>query len=70
MSAVTGSRPLQRGGHAVAAADVQKRDRIKGPRAAIEVAGEKPARVVLEQRIHPDGLRPYKVFLDDLVGQG
>jgi hypothetical protein len=54
----------------VAAASVQERDRIKGPRAPIEVAGKKPAGVVLEQRVHPDGLCPQQVFLDDLVGQG
>jgi hypothetical protein len=54
----------------VAAADIQERDRIKGPRAAIEVAGKKPAGVALEQRVHPDGVRPQQVFLDDLVGQG
>ena len=70
MTPVAGARALQVGGHSVTAADLKIRHGVQLPAFLVEVAGQEPAGVVLEQREYPDGLVAGQVVMDDLVGQG
>jgi hypothetical protein len=67
--ALARAAPLQRGRHLMLSARLEQSERIELPRPAVEVAGEKPAGVVLEQRIDADRLTPAKMPHDRLVGQ-
>ncbi len=70
MAPVAGAAALQRGRHPALCARLQQGERVELPRSAVEVAGEKPARVVREQRIDADRLPPAQMLLDRLVAQG
>jgi hypothetical protein len=51
-------------------AHLHQAERVELPRAAVEVAGEKPTAVVLEQRVDPDRLSPAQMLHDRFVVQG
>src|SRR5712692_5276125 len=69
MAARAGAAPLQRSRYLALSARGQQGERVELPRLAVEVAGEKPAGVVLEQRIDTDRLAPAKMPHDRVVGQ-
>src|SRR5207244_1678586 len=55
---------LQRRRHPMLLARLEQRERIELPRLAIQVTGEEPTRVVLEQRVDTDRLPPAQMPLD------
>ena len=68
MGSITGARSLERRRYSAALADAQERDRVKSPRAAIEVRCEEPARVVLQERINARANPSEQMVLEDAVG--
>jgi hypothetical protein len=69
VGAVTRAAALKRSRHLALAAGFEEGERVELPRPAVEVAGEKPAAVVLEQRVDADRLAPVQMAHDRLVGQ-
>lgn len=60
---------LERERDQVAEAALRQEVLVELPGLPVEIAGEKPAGVVLEQRIDPNRFPPAQVLLDRLVGQ-
>src|SRR5262249_48908727 len=65
----TGTAPLEPSWHAKRAAHVDECERVELPRLAVEIASEKPAAVVRQQRIDADRLVSAEMLLDCLVAQ-
>ena len=70
MPAGTGTTPLQQCRHTLLGARLDQRGRVELPGSAVEITGQEPAGVVLEQRIDADRLAASKMRLDDLIRQG
>ena len=69
MTARARPAPLQGRRHPVLSARLEYRERIESPGRTIEVAGEEPAAVVLEQRVDADRLASAQMAFDCLVIQ-